>query len=86
MVKHLPEWIMKRYANLWNKFKDKELTNEQIKNALDNDGAMAVFLSELKKAEWLEMKMSQEDSRKTIYKLKDPQKAILEEIKELSKK
>jgi len=26
MVKHLPEWIMKRYAKLWLKFKEKDFT------------------------------------------------------------
>lgn len=86
MTKHLPEWIMKRYAKLWKKFKDKEFTKEQAEKSLPKDTSLAVLLSELKKAEWLEMKMSREDSRKTIYKLKNPQDAIMEEIKELNKK
>lgn len=29
MIKHLPEWIIKRYAKLWFKFKEKEFTKEQ---------------------------------------------------------
>jgi len=86
MTKHLPEWIMKRYAILWSKFKDREFSREQVLNIFTKDKAVAVFLSELRKSGWVEIKMSQQDARKTIYKLKDPAKAILEEIKELSKK
>lgn len=86
MTKHLPGWVMKRYAKLWSKFKDKEFTREQTETVFTKDKSTAVLLSELKKSGWLEMKMSQEDARKTIYKLKDPVKAILEEIKELSRK
>ena len=74
MTKHLPEWIMRRYARLWNKTKEKEFTKEQAKKIMNDDKALAVFLSELRKAGWLEMKMSEEDARKTIYKLKDPTK------------
>jgi len=85
MIKHLPEWIMKRYAKLWSKFKEKEFTKEQVEKVLPKDKAIAVFLSELRKAGWLEMKMSQKDARKTIYKLINPQEAIIEEIKELNK-
>ena len=86
MTKHLPEWIIKRYAKLWSKFKEKEFSKEQAEKIIPKDSAIAVFFSELKKAGWVEMKMSQEDARKTVYKLKDPTKAIMEEINELNKK
>jgi len=86
MTKHLPEWIMKRYAKLWSKFKENEFDKEKAMKILPKDSSVAVLLSELRKAGWLEMKMSQEDARKTLYKLKDPTKAVMEEIKELSKK
>ena len=46
---------------------------------------IAVFLSELRKAGWIEMKMDSKDARKTIYKLKAPEKAIKELIKDLGK-
>lgn len=85
MTKHLPEWIMKRYSRLWIKFREKEFTRKQILKIFPKDKSIAVFLSELRRAGWLEIKISEEDARKTIYKLKDPAKAILEEIKELSK-
>jgi DNA-binding MarR family transcriptional regulator len=86
MTKHLPEWIMTRYSKLWSKFKEKEFTREQAERLMPKDSAIAVFFSELRKAGWVEMKMSQEDARKTVYKLKDPTKAIIEEINELNKK
>lgn len=85
MVKHLPEWLMKRYSRLWTKFKEKEFTKEQAES-LFKDKSISVTLSELRKSGWLLIKISEEDARKTIYKLKDPQKIILDEIKELSKK
>ena len=86
MIKHLPEWIMKRYAKLWKKFKDQEFTKEKAMKVLNNDGSMAVFLSELRKAGWVEIKMDEQDARKTIYKLKDPTKTFLQNLKEMAKK
>ena len=86
MTQHLPEWIMIRYSKLWMRFKDKEFTKEQAEKILKSDGAIAVFLSDLRKAGWMEIKIDEKDARKTIYKLKNPEKAILEEIKELSGK
>lgn len=85
MSKHLPEWIMKRYAKLWSKFKEKEFTKEQAMKILPKDSSVAVMLSDLRKAGWIEMKMSQEDARKTIYKLKEPTQTFMEELKELNK-
>ncbi len=85
MVKHLPEWIVKRYAKLWFKFKENEFTKEQAEKTLGSDNALAVFLSDLRKSGWMEIKISQEDARKTIYKLKEPSKTFLEELKELNK-
>jgi len=85
MIKHLPEWIMKRYAKLWFKFKEKEFTKEQAEKIIGIDKAIAVFLSYLRKAGWMEMKMSQEDARKTIYQLKDPTKTFLQNLKEMAK-
>lgn len=86
MTEHLPEWIMIRYAKLWNKFREKEFDKGQAEKVLSKDNSIAVCLSDLKKAGWLEMKMHPEDARKTIYKLKNPKDTIIEEINELVKK
>ena len=85
MAKHLPEWIMKRYSKLWNKFKGKEFTKSKAEKVSGGDSSLPVLLSELRKAGWLEMKIGVEDARKTIYKLKNPEKAINEIIKDFSK-
>ena len=34
---------------------------------------------------WIEMKLNPQDTRKRIYKLKNPEKAIKEEIKDVTK-
>jgi DNA-binding MarR family transcriptional regulator len=86
MTEHIPEWLMIRYSKLWLKFKDKEFTKEQAEKLLKGDNALAVVLSDLKKAGWLEMKLSESDARRTIYKLKDPKETFLEEINVLSKR
>lgn len=85
MTKHLPEWIIKRYAKIWFRFNEKEFTKDDVEKVLGKDNAIAVFLSDLRKAGWIEIKMSQEDARKTIYKLKEPAKTFMEELKELNK-
>lgn len=77
---------MQRYSKLWDKFKEKEFTREQVEKVLNKDNALAVVLSDLRKSGWLEMKMHPEDARKTIYKLKNPERAIKEEIEEMNKK
>lgn len=86
MVEHLPEWIMIRYSKLWNKFGEKEFTKDQAEKVITKDNSLAVCLSDLKKAGWLEMKMHLQDARKTIYKLKNPKDAIMEEIKGMNKR
>lgn len=86
MVEHLPEWVMRRYSKLWLKFKDKDFIKSDAEKVLSNDSSLAVLLSDLKKAGWLEMKMSEKDGRKTIYKLKNPIDTITELIKEFGKK
>jgi len=85
MIKHLPEWMMKRYAILWNKFKSKEFTKEQAVKVLPKDSSIAVLLSELRKAGWMEIKISQENAKKMIYKLKDPTKTFMKGLNEMAK-
>ena len=86
MPEHLPGWIMSRYAKLWLKFKEKEFSKSDAEKILPKDTSIAVVLSDLKNAGWLEMKMDPNDARKTLYTLKEPKEAISEEIRELAKK
>lgn len=78
MVEPLPKWIMQRYSALWNKFSDKEFNYEEAFETLNKDKMLSIVLSELRRTGWLEMKLSPEDARKRIYKLKSPEQAVKE--------
>lgn len=78
MVEPLPKWIMKAYSKLWTKFKNKEFNHDEASKTLDDDKMISIILSDLKKAGWLDVRLHPEDSRKRIYKLISPEKAIKE--------
>jgi len=81
MVKPLPKWIMQRYSLLWNKFKEDLFSHDQaIKILKDKEQVVSVFLSDLKKAGWLEVTLNPKDTRFRMYKLKEPNKAVKEMI------
>lgn len=82
MTEPLPKWIQLRYAILWNKFRTKEFTFEQAEKTLNNNNkGINVFLSDLRKAGWIETNLSEKDSRVRIYRLKNPEIAINEMLK-----
>jgi len=81
MTQPLPKWIQKRYAILWNKFKDKEFTFEQAEKVLKDKAGINVFFSDLRKSGWITVSLSEKDTRKRIYKLKSPEDAIKEMVK-----
>ncbi|MBU2562128.1 MAG: hypothetical protein KKF68_00505 [Nanoarchaeota archaeon] len=75
MAKPIPKWVQERVSRLWKKYNSKELTFEMIEKILspmDDRNTISVFLNELKKAEWIEIKPSSEDLRKKIYTIKEP--------------
>ena len=75
MAKPIPKWVQERVSRIWKKYDSKELTFEMIENILspmDDRNTISVFLNELKKAEWIDVKPSNEDMRKKIYTLKEP--------------
>lgn len=80
MTQPLPRWIMKRYSILWNKFKNKEFTHKQAIEVLKekDERVVSLFLSDLKKYGWLEVRLDPEDSRIRLYKLKNPEEATKE--------
>ena len=83
MTKHIPEWILRRYALLWRRLGEKEFTKETALKEIGKDSAAAVVLSELRKSGWMKIKINEDDARKNIYQLKDPKKAIMEIIKDI---
>ena len=80
MAKPIPKWVQERLSKLWKKYGNKEMSYEQIEKVLKPDGrtTIGVFLNELKKAEWIDIKRGK-DARIRIYTLKEPNK-ILREI------
>ena len=80
MAKPIPKWVQERLSKLWKKYGEREMTYEQIESILkpDEKTTISVFLNELKKAEWIDIRRG-EDARVRIYNIKEPNK-ILKEI------
>jgi len=80
MSKPLPKWLMLRYATLWRTFSKNEFTHDDAAYTLQEDRGqlVSVIISGLKKAGWLMMRLDPHDSRKRIYSLKDPTRAVEE--------
>ena len=67
-----------KLAELITKMANKEFNHEEAFKTLNKDKMLSIVLSELRQAGWLEMKLSPEDARKRIYKLKSPEQAVKE--------
>ncbi len=83
MAKAIPKWVQERISKLYKKYKNKEMTFEMIKDVLspmDDKNTISVFLNELRNANWIEVKLSEDDARKRIYTLKEPNKIMMEII------
>ena len=83
MAKPIPKWVQERLSKIWKTHNSKELTFEMIEKILspmDDRNTISVFLNELKKADWIEVKLSESDARKRIYVLKEPNKIMMEII------
>ena len=87
IVNPLPKWAMQRYAKLWNKFRAKEFTYVEASDILKekDPNLVSVIFSYLRKYGWLTIKLHPVDTRKRIYKLKNPEKAV-QEMLEVKKK
>ena len=74
MVKAIPKWVWNRYSLLWKKFKDKPFTYKEAEKVLkyDDKTAISVTFLELRRAGWLSVELSKEDTRKRLYKLTPP--------------
>ena len=77
-VRPLPKWVMTSYAKLWKKFDSKPFYHTEAARILRR--TTSVLLSFLRKAGWLTIQLDQHDSRKRVYILKNPKRAI-EEMK-----
>jgi|SRR5271157_6650339 len=76
-TKPLPKWLMQRYCKLWSEFGEKEFDRIQADRTLSGDKtALAVILSEMRKAGWLRVEFDEEDARKRKYHLTPPETVI----------
>ena len=72
----LPKWIMRRYLLLWDEFNDREFAFEDAQRCLgklskpDSKKVIGLFLSQLRKAGWVDVSLNQIDIRKRVYRLK----------------
>jgi hypothetical protein len=68
---------MKRYSLLWNEKQGKPFDYDEARKILHISASLtSVILSELRKAEWLSVEIDPEDTRKRIYVLANPTKAV----------
>lgn len=77
VIKPLPKWAMIRYAQLFSRYKNKEFTYENVIDILENQNMASVTLTHLKKNGWIKVKIDPEDSRKRVYQLIKPEKAVM---------
>lgn len=82
MTEVLPKWEMKAYSMLWNKYGKKEFyTDDVCKLLKQKKEVVSTLLYDLRKARWLEVGLSSEDTRKRVYRLKNPKEAIKEMVR-----
>ena len=77
----IPRWLKKRFDALWKAFQDNPFRFEEAVRVLeeelhDSENQVNVFLAELRKRGWLNVKPDPEDARKKIYSLKSEQEII----------
>jgi len=77
LARPLPKWVMQRYSKLWQKCRENEFEHDQAVQTLGQKHA-SIILSYLKKNGWVTVILHPEDSRKRIYRLKGPEKAVEE--------
>jgi len=80
MTTPLPKWLMMRYAILWKAYDKNEFSHDDAAYTLQEHqpSLVSVVLSTLKRHGWLMMRLDPIDSRKRIYSLKQPERAINE--------
>ena len=80
---NIPQWLENRYSLLWEAFKNSEFRMEDAVKVLeeknkDNEDAVAVFISELRKLGWINVKFDPHDARKRLYRLKSKEEMVRE--------
>jgi len=79
----LPKWLEVRYKILWDEFKESPFKFEDAVNVLmeknkDRWEEIPVYLSELRKLDWLRSELDSKDARKRIYRLRSKEEHVKE--------
>ncbi len=85
----LPRWLEDSYSLLWKNFKNKEFCREDAVKILQEkagDRSIAVILSKLRKAGWLDIRLDPSDARRSLYFLKSRGEIFKNTFKITSKK
>ena len=86
----LPKWVMKRYLLLdYELGKKREFTFKEAEKILakigDDARITTLFLSELRRAGWLDTNRSKKDARMSVYTLKPHEKVFESYVIEMLK-
>lgn len=75
-----PKWAFTIYAKLWVSFREKSFSREEADKIIqENTNNASQVFSVLKKDGWLTINCDPQDSRKSLYTLRNPIK-VIEEI------
>lgn len=88
MANAIPKWVQERLSKIWKEYNGKEMTYEMIEKilSLDDKNTISVFLNELKKSGWIKVKLDQNDARKRVYLIKQPNEVMMEIISDDDKR
>lgn len=81
----LPKWVETRYNALWKVFGDKSFSLDDASQVLhdafqDGEKEVPVFISEMRKAGWVESDLDPKDARRRTYRLKSMAALIGEQL------
>ena len=87
MTDIIPKWLMKRYSLLWTAFKSRPFSYRKASKILkeNDERRMNVIISSLRRHGWVRTEKDPKDTRRRIYYLKPPEKAVNEIAEEAGK-
>lgn len=83
MVDAIPKWVMQRYSVLYKAFGNEGFNRDGARKAIAKAGLKGddtltnTFFSQLNKKGWVIVERDKRDSRKKIFRLVPPEKALI---------
>lgn len=72
-IQLLPTWMLRRHLLIWKQKKDTPITFKECKELLRDDAkVIAVFLSNLNRMGWIDVKKDSKDARRRLYIFHNP--------------